>query len=401
MQKRLLMLHATTSEIPFILAARHLGYYVITTSTMPHYPGHKYADEYIYGNYNDYDEMIRLCQEHGIDAISQGCSDDCALTAAYVGEKLGMKGHDSYENARIIHRKDDFKRFAAENNILTPISHSFTDIESAMKFEEQLHYPVIVKPNDLGGGQGIHIAESRKEYSECVKNAFERSHEKHIVVEPFIRGTLHSLNTFIIDQKVVSYCTANDYSFKNQYLTNAGLAPADGGAEAAKVLIPETERVAGLLGLVDGQLHMQYIVDRNGQPWIIEMMRRNIGNNWMTMITDTIGVNWPEWCIRAEAGLDCRGIAPPREPDGYYGYYSAMAPQNGIVRKIHIKPEFQPFVYQYMEWVDPGHEIKNYMGEKIASLSFFFKTEEEKKYFIPRLNEMVWVELEKNDQARL
>ena len=89
MQKRLLMLHATKEEIPFILAARRIGYYVITTSIMPDYPGHRYADEYVYGNYNNYDEMIRLCQEHHIDAISQGCSDDCALTAAYVGEKLG------------------------------------------------------------------------------------------------------------------------------------------------------------------------------------------------------------------------------------------------------------------------------------------------------------------------
>lgn len=393
MQKKLLMLHATVSEIPFILAARKMGFYVITTSIMPNYPGHKFADQYIYGNYNDYDEMIKLCVDHNIDAISQGCSDDCALTAAYVGEKLGLKGHDTYANARIIHRKDDFKAFSAENNILTPVSHSYTDQEAALEFGKRAEYPVIVKPNDLGGGQGIHIAEDQNEYSECVKNAFERSHEKHIVVEPYIEGTLHSLNTFIIDQKVVSYCTANDYSFKNKYLTNSGLAPADGGEEAVKTLIPETERIAQLLGLVDGQLHMQYIVDKAGKPWIIEMMRRNIGNNWMTMITDSIGVNWADWCIRAEAGLNCRGIGKPIIHDGFYGYYGPMAPRNGVFKRIHIEPEFKPYVYQYMEWVDPGYEIKNYLSEKMGSLSFFFKTKEEKEHYVPLLNQMIWVEL--------
>ena len=48
--------------------------------------------------------MVNLAQKIGIDAISQGCSDNCALVAAYMGEKLGLKGHDTFENAQIFHR---------------------------------------------------------------------------------------------------------------------------------------------------------------------------------------------------------------------------------------------------------------------------------------------------------
>ena len=192
---------------------------------------------------------------------------------------------------------------------------------------------------------------------------------------------------------LVSYCTANDYSFKNQYMTNSGIAPADNGEEAVKTLIPETERIASLLGLVDGQLHMQYITDNSGKTWIIEMMRRNIGNNWMTMITDTIGVNWPEWCIRAEAGMDCRGISPARVPDGYHGYYSAQASKNGIIKGYQIAPEFEKYIYQTWTWKEPGEEIKDYLREKVASFSFYFKTKEEKEHFIPILNDMITVEM--------
>jgi len=307
MQKRLLMLNASTHEIPFILAARKLGFYVITTSTNENYEGHKYADEYVKGNYNDYDEIMEIVKKYNITAISHACTDDCALTAAYVGEKLGLKGHDTFENAKVIHRKDCFKKFAAEHNVITPLSSDFSQLGDALAQVDKWEFPVIIKPTDLAGGQGIHIANNEAEYREYVTAAFERSKEKKIVIEPFIEGTLHSLNTFIINQKVVSYCTANDYSFKNKYMTNSGIAPADDWEEAIKVLIPETERIAGLLGLVDGQLHMQYIM-HNGKPWIIEMMRRNIGNNWMTMLTDSAGVNWPEWVIRAEAGMDCSAI---------------------------------------------------------------------------------------------
>ena len=390
-KKKLLMLNASDHEIPFILAARKLGYYVITTSTKPEYPGHHYADEYIKGNYNDYDEMIALVKREKIEAISQGCTDDCALSAAYVGEQCGLKGHDSYENACIIHRKDRFKEFAFNNNILTPISHSFSSVEDALSMKNSIEYPYIIKPTDLAGGQGISIANNCTEYEVCVKKAFEKSKEKHIVIEPFIDGTLHSLNTFIVDQKVKSFCTANDYSYLNRYLTNSGLSPADDWERAVEILIPETERIAGILGLVDGQLHMQYIM-RNGKPTIIEMMRRNIGNNWMTMLTDSVGVNWPEWVIRAEAGMDCHLIPEPRQAKGHFGYHMVMGYKNGTFKRVVIEPEFQKYIYQYNQWVEEGHEIVNYMSEKMANIVFKFDTDEEKNEYLPRINELIHIE---------
>ncbi len=390
-QKKLLMLNASDHEIPFILAARKLGFYVITTSTKSEYAGHRYADQYISANYNDYDEMIDLVKRENIDAISQGTTDDCALSAAYVGEKCGLKGHDTYENALIIHRKDYFKSFAEKNKVLTPISRAYTNIEDAFAAKNTTDFPCIIKPTDLAGGIGIKIAQNASDFDECVRDAFNKSKAKHIVIEPYVSGTLHSLNTFIVDQKVKSYCTANDYSYLNKYLTNSGSSPADNWESAIKILIPETERIASLLGLVDGQLHMQYIM-HEGKPIIIEMMRRNIGNNWMTMLTDSVGVNWPEWVIRAEAGMDCHLIPEPRQAKGHFGYHMVMGSKNGVFEKVVIEPEFQKFVYQYTQWVDEGHEIKNFMSEKMANLVFRFETDEEKNIYLPRINKLVHVE---------
>lgn len=384
------MLNAGEHEIPFILAARKLGFYVITTSTKPDYAGHKYADKYIYADYNDYDSMINLCIKLNISAISQACTDDCALSAAYIGEKLGLKGHDTYENALIIHRKDKFKEFAAKHNLITPISYSFSSTSEAESYLDKLTLPVIIKPADLAGGQGIHVAKDKKEYIESVRNAFERSITKHIVVEPFVEGTLHSLNTFIVNHTVKAYCTANDYSYCNKYLTNSGVAPADDWEKAVSVLIPEIERIARILGLVDGQLHMQYIMS-NGKPTIIEMMRRNIGNNWSTMITDSVGVNWPEWIIRAEAGMDCSAIPNTRLSQGYYGYHMMMCDRNGIFNGVEISSEFEVFIYQYTQWVEPGFHVTNYLSDKIGNLMFHFPSDEEKTKYLPHINELVKV----------
>ena len=45
--KKVLMLTAKETEIPFILQAKMLGYYVITTGNAPEQVGHKYGDQYI------------------------------------------------------------------------------------------------------------------------------------------------------------------------------------------------------------------------------------------------------------------------------------------------------------------------------------------------------------------
>lgn len=391
MKKRLLMLNASDHEIPFILAARAAGFYVITTSTKSEYRGHKYADEYVYGNYNDYDEMVRICREYKIDAVSHACTDDCALSAAYIGEKMGYKGHDTFENTCIIHRKDRFKEFCKEYNVISPISESFDKLEEALNYTPYNGYPVIIKPTDMAGGIGISVANDHNEYRECIQKAFEKSKEKHVVVEPYIKGKLHSLTTFIIDQKVVAYATEDDLSSYNKYMTNHGIWNASGWDKAEGILIPEVERIASILKLVDGNLHMQYIQDKNGKPWIIEMMRRNIGNNNMIAMTNCYGINWPEWFIRAEAGMDCRAIPHVHTPHNWYGYYMVMAPHNGIYDHFEIEPEFQQYVYQTYEWEESGHEIKNYLMEKMGNVMFYFPTEEIKHKYENRLDEMIHV----------
>ena len=144
--KKLLMLNASMFEIPLIYAAKELGFYVITTGNNSSAPGHKAADEYTPFDYSDYDGMVNLAKKIGIDAISQGCSDNCALVAAYMGEKLGLKGHDTFENAKIIHRKDYFKKFVKDNGIKSPIAECFEDVNQALSYDTK-YRPRTIKEN--------------------------------------------------------------------------------------------------------------------------------------------------------------------------------------------------------------------------------------------------------------
>lgn len=386
--KKLLMLNASMYEIPLIYAAKELGFYVITTGNNSSAPGHKAADEYAPFDYSDYDGMVNLAQKIGIDAISQGCSDNCALVAAYMGEKLGLKGHDTFENAQIIHRKDYFKKFVKDNGIKSPVAECFEDVNQALNYDTQDKYPLIIKPSDQAGGKGVSRVDTRDEYEQAIKKAFGKSNIGHVVIEPFLQGTLHSFCSFIVNEKVAAYSTWNDYSFKNGFLTNSGLCPADDWKEAVSFLIPQVEKIAKKLGLVDGLLHLQYMKCGH-EYWIIEMMRRMPGNNSTTAAAYSTGVNWNHWIIKAEAGQSCCGIPSFETMDRYYGYHSIMSDGNGIFEGVSIKEEFKKYIIDIEMYDDKGAEINDYLYQKFGLVQFYLNSKEEKDKYMGEINGLI------------
>ena len=108
--KKVLILNGSFCEVPIIKKAKELGYYVVTTGNMPNLVGHQYADEYIPADYSDKEAILKICQENDIWRIISCANDFGVLTSAYVAEKMGWPGHDTYEKAMIMHQRDLFKK---------------------------------------------------------------------------------------------------------------------------------------------------------------------------------------------------------------------------------------------------------------------------------------------------
>ena len=90
--KKLFILGGAYSQVSAIKRAKELGYYVITCDYLPENPGHKYSDEYINISTTDSKKILSVCEEIEIDGIIAYGSDPGAVTAAYVAEKLHLKG---------------------------------------------------------------------------------------------------------------------------------------------------------------------------------------------------------------------------------------------------------------------------------------------------------------------
>lgn len=375
--KKMLILNGSHSDIRLIEEAKYMGYYTITLGNRPELIGHRYADEYISVDFSDKDAVYQIAKVQKVDAICACANDFGALSAAYAAEKLGLKGHDKYETALILHHKDKFKAFAKKNKIKTPLADSFDNVYDALLKKNEYEYPVIVKPIDLTGGKGVTRVNNPNEYELAISRAFDLSKAKKIIVESFIEGTYHSFSTFLVNKKVRAYFSDNEYSYLNPFLVTTSAHPATGINYVEKILIQEAEKIAQLLNLVDGVFHMQYIM-KEKKPYIIEITRRCSGDWYCEPVEHALNHNWAKWIVMSEAGLDCSKI-PQSVPlkNVFCGRHCIMGDKNGKVKDIYFSPEIQKNIYKSFLWWKPDYEITNYMVDKLGILFLEYETEDE------------------------
>lgn len=384
--EKLLILNGSFCELPLIQEAKKLGYYVITTGNMPDLIGHKYADEYICADYSDKELILGLVKEKNINKIVSCANDFGVLTASYVAEQMGWGGHDSYEIAELLHHKDKFKHYAEANGFPAPKSYSFQSEKEAIEYINNVEYPIIVKANDLTGGKGIMKATTPKEAVSAIKNSFECSRNKHIVIEPFIDGLQQTLVTFIHNEKIVASVSTNSYSPINPYLIQSETLPAEGIEMVKDELYLIIENMAQKLHLADGILAFQYI-RKGGRPYIIEMMRRPFGNQFLTLAELNSGFPWHKAQLIAETGGNWNEIICREPKMRFCGHHGIMATHNGVVKEYRISPEIEKHIFKKIEMIAPGGTIKNYMNERIAYIYYEYESLSEMNKAVKHFNE--------------
>ena len=392
-KKRLLILNGSHSDIPLINAAKKLGYYVITTGNLPNLIGHAYADEYHSCDFSDVKAVLKLAEKLKIDGVVSCTNDFGLIAASYVGEKLGLPGHDTYENSLTLHHKNRFKKVAQANEIPVARTQFFNSKHDALEWFEPGLLPLIVKPVDLTGGKGVSKAESHEDYVKAVHIAFDQSRVGHIVVEEFIVGTQHSFSTFIVDHKVVFSFSDNEFSYLNPFLVSTSSSPALFIDEVRDQLIASIEKMAELLHLRDGLFHLQYILDAQHKLYIIEPTRRCSGDLYPYPVNYALKIDWPHWIVKAESGIDCKDF-PRTQQQGFCGRHCIMSPRNGIMKNVIVDPSLKENIYDELLWWKPGDVVDNYLVQKMGIYCLRYDSMEEMISKTNNITNLVRVELQ-------
>lgn len=395
-KKTALILNIGYLEEAMIESLKRMGFYVIGTGGDSSLRGKDFVDRYIQADYSDKELILKIAKENKIDAICACANDFGVLTASYVAEELGLSGHDTYENALILHNKDRFKEFAKLHDIHTPLAQHFSSEDEAIAKVSEYDYPIIIKPTDLSAGRGIKRADNAEEATEAIRRAFMTSRSHDIVIEPFIDGTLHACCTFIKNKKVAVCCSNNEYCLINPYRVEVATYPADYFDEVRDELVSQAEKMAAALNLKDGILSMQYIY-RDGKAYIIEAMRRVLGNLYMSAASRANSFDWNYWEARVHAGLDYEDFPTSTEQSGYYAYRAVMANRNGKVKDIVIPEDIKNQVFKLYKLRDVGDVISDYTSQPLWFLVLQFDSKKSMQDMMINRCEEIYVELESDE----
>lgn len=388
----LLLLGGGFADIPLILSAQKLGYRVVTTGNRPQDAGHKLSDDYREADFSDKEAMLTLAAETDAKAICAGCNDFAALSAAHVAEQLGLPGHDPYETALTLHHKDKYRAFAKQYDIASPHAESFSDVESALTRLSEFQLPVIIKPVDLTGGKGISTIHSPEAARPALEAAFAISRAGRVVVEEFLVGSRHGYSAFIVDGRVVFEFSDNEHYFLNPFMVSAASTPSTVAPDVISKLRSSTEFIAEQLSLKTGIFHVQYILHAD-EPVIIEVCRRAPGDLYIRLVEHATGVDYPEWIVRAAAGLDCKALGPAASR-GYFTRHCVMSAKSGRVRSVEFNSSIAENVIDRVMWWTEGDQIEDVMTAKMGIVFLSFQSQAEMQDKTTRMQDLIRVHVD-------
>lgn len=181
--KRLLILGATTVEIEIINEAKKLGVYTIVTDNHTDWslsPAKYVADEAYDLSWSDMDALEKLCRERNVDGCLAGYSERRVECLTELCKRMGFYCYTEGADLGTIFSKDKFREACINAGIPATAAYDIND--------ENISFPVIVKPVDNAGSRGVSVCKDREELNKAYENACKSSISGRAIIEEFLDG---------------------------------------------------------------------------------------------------------------------------------------------------------------------------------------------------------------------
>ena len=148
------------------------------------------------------------------------------------------------------------------------------------------------------------------------------------------------------------------------------------------------------LGIRNGSMNVELVVDKSNRVWPIDVGPRSGGNMIPDLLGDMFGVDIAEMSIEAAMGTPIKGKV--HEPTGYYATHNLHSAKNGIYKDISFAPEIEQYIYRkclYKKAGDPVEYFDN--AAKCLGIVFFkFPDEKTMQNVLEHINELIAIELQ-------
>jgi biotin carboxylase len=265
--------------------AREAGLYVVLTDINPDCPGRVLADRFEKISGIDVEALLQLAHKinQKFELVGAYCSNDFGLSGvAAISEAFSLPGPtvEAVQNAL---EKTRAREIWKREGLSIPKGWQVKTQEELTSLGSYISLPIIIKPPQSSGSQGVSSAWSEAEIKASFENA--RVYSDVVLVEEFIKGHHIDVNGLFLND-VFHPCGTLDRFFCDPpyHYPVWGCQPSSLRGREESQVYQLVERAARALGIDDGPVKGDVIFTKTG-PVLLEVAPRFHGDVSTAFVT--------------------------------------------------------------------------------------------------------------------
>ena len=293
--KRLLIMGGMQISCEIVRKAQEMGIFTIVADYYPvdKSPAKRIADKAIEVSVTDVDAVVSVIKEESVDGVIVGFNDMLLPYYADICSKAGLPCYGTREQFETLIAKDQYKALCRQFGVPTIPEYNIDD--------EDIRYPVLVKPVDSSGSRGITICHNRKELVDAVEIGKQASKTGKVLIERYMEGrevtvfwTFQNGNYYLsaLGNRHVKHNQGDDviplpvgYTFPSVYLSKYRMDVEE-----------NCKQMFRHLGIKDGMMFMQCKVE-DGTCYVYDLGFRLTGSLEYKILERVCGYNPLEMMI--------------------------------------------------------------------------------------------------------
>lgn len=370
--KRLLILGGMRFSCEIVNKAKEMGIYTLVAdyNKIADSPGKQIADEPVDLSVTDVEAVVKYVRDNSIDGVFVGFNDMLLPYYAEICNRCNLPCYGTKEQFETLIAKDKYKALCRQFGVPTIPEYSIDD--------ENIIFPVLVKPVDSSGSRGISICHNKQELLQAVETGRQASKTGKVLIERYMDGREVTVFWTFQDGNYYLSALGNRHVKHNQGMD---VIPLPVGYTFPSVFLPKyraevednCKRMFRHLGIKNGMLFMQCKVE-DGTCYVYDLGFRLTGSLEYKILERVCGYNPLEMmiCFALTGKMGNEDIAPKVNPlfnAPAFNVSCLCAP--GIIKDIkgveEVKtfPEVEDVVLGHI----PGETISEQMRGLLAQIT--------------------------------
>ena len=328
--KRVLVIGASILQMPAILKAKELGYYVATVDFNPKAIGIPYADEFYEVSTIDAEAVAKVAKEFRADGVMTLATDMPMRSVARAAEECGLPGVSMDTAIKATDKGEMIKAFAA-NGVEHPWYYIALDKNEFEGVKSKVTFPCIMKPTDNAGSRGVVLAHSLKELERQYSYTVGESRKGGVIIEEYMDGPEVSVEVMTIDGNPHILQVTDKITTGAPHFVEMGhTQPSRLGYENVEKIKDLAARAVKAIGIQNGPAHVEIKITKDG-PKMVELGARMGGDCITThLVPLSTGIDMVQSTIEIACG-EKTNIAPKFDKGSAIRYFKT---EQGVIKSI-------------------------------------------------------------------